>query len=97
MWLYFFCASMFINIFLAFYIRWLFKAFDNINQEIVSVVEKINDFSGHLAAVHEMEMFYGDETLQSLLTHASELKNELLDLDLIINEDEEVIEALNEE
>lgn len=96
MWFYLFCVSAFMNIFLAFYIRWLFKTFEIINQEIVSTVEKINDFSGHLAAVHEMEMFYGDETLQSLLTHASQLRNDLLDLDLIINEEEGEQELIEE-
>tara|TARA_Y100000114_G_C11742582_1_gene319810 strand:+ start:387 stop:680 length:294 start_codon:yes stop_codon:yes gene_type:complete len=89
MWFWLFIISTFINIFLLFYVRWLFKSLAAINQDIVTLVEKINEFSAHLKSIHEMEMFYGDQTLQALMTHASELSNEILDLDLLLNQEEE--------
>tara|TARA_B100000427_G_C15509492_1_gene595522 strand:+ start:1173 stop:1400 length:228 start_codon:yes stop_codon:yes gene_type:complete len=64
----------------------MFKTLTSINQDVVVLIEKINDFSSHLSSIHEMEMFYGDQTLQSLMTHASELSKEILDLDLVLNE-----------
>tara|TARA_Y100000593_G_C4289300_1_gene327367 strand:- start:1000 stop:1269 length:270 start_codon:yes stop_codon:yes gene_type:complete len=33
----------------------------------------IDNFADHVDQVHEMEMFYGDETLAHLLRHAKEL------------------------
>lgn len=89
MWFWLFLVSVLINIFLMFYVRWLFKSLNAINQDIIVLVEKINDFSGHLMSVHEMEMFYGDQTLQALMTHASELSSEILNLDLLLNQEEE--------
>jgi len=89
MWFWLFIISTFINLLLLFYVRWLFKSLTAINQDVVTLVEKINDFSAHLKSIHEMEMFYGDQTLQGLMTHASELSNEILDLDLLLNEEEE--------
>ncbi len=86
MWFYFFCVSLIVNLFLMFYVRWMFKTLTSINQDVVVLIEKINDFSSHLSSIHEMEMFYGDQTLQSLMTHASELSKEILDLDLVLNE-----------
>lgn len=89
MWFWLFIVSTLINLLLLFYVRWLFKSLTAINQDVVTLVEKINDFSAHLKSIHEMEMFYGDQTLQGLMTHASELSNEILDLDLLLNEEEE--------
>ena len=37
------------------------------------LVSKINDFASHLGRVYELEMFYGDETLESLFNHSREL------------------------
>ena len=73
---------------MAFYVRWLFKVLETINQDIEALIIKINEFSAHLTSVHEMEMFYGDQTLQSLMTHATELSSEILNLDLLLNNTE---------
>ena len=96
MWFWLFIVSVFINVFLMFYVRWLFKTLDAINQDIEILVQKINDFSGHLMSVHEMEMFYGDQTLQALMTHASELSSDILNLDLLLNQENQE-ELMSEE
>ena len=92
MWFSFFCISMAINLLLAFYVRWLLKTVSVINQDIESVTILLNNFSEHLAAVHELEMFYGDETLNSLMLHAKELTERLQEIDLILNEEKEFAE-----
>jgi len=38
--------------------------------EIITAIER---YRGHLNGVYELEMFYGDETLQSLVEHTGEL------------------------
>lgn len=89
MWFWLFILSIVINVFLAFYVRWLFKSLETINMDISNVLQSINEFSAHLNAVHEMEMFYGDQTLQSLMQHATELSKDLLNLDLLLEETDE--------
>ena len=47
----------------------------------------LGEFSIHLKSVYELEMFYGDDTLKSLMDHASQLSERLEDLDLVVNEE----------
>ncbi len=47
--------------------------------EITRVVEKVESFSDHLDRVHELEMYYGDENLHSLMEHSTQLINDFID------------------
>ena len=49
----------------------------------------VTDFAAHTKSVYELEMFYGDETLESLMRHATQLSEKLTDLDLVLNGEEE--------
>jgi len=88
MWFWLFLVSIFINLVSALYIRWLLKSIVLINEDVVSIENLIKVFQTHLKTIYEMEMFYGDETLQSLLKHTTELSNRLEGLDLLVNEEE---------
>ena len=88
MWFWFFVISGCINLVAAFYIRWLIKVISAINQDIENVSILISDFTDHTKSVYELEMFYGDDTLKSLMTHASELSDQLKNIDLVLNEQE---------
>ena len=85
MWFWIFLASFSINIIFLFYIRWLLKILATINEDIINLETVIIDFKNHVKAIYEMEMFYGDDTLKSLLSHASELSEKLEDMDLVLN------------
>ena len=89
MWFWLFIVSFCFNIVAGLYIRWLLLTITNINKDIENIDESILKFSSHLKSIYEMEMFYGDETLQSLMSHATQLSDRLQDLDLILNEDED--------
>ena len=39
----------------------------------------IDNFADHVDQVHEMEMFYGDDTLQHLLKHSKDLSEIIRD------------------
>jgi len=41
------------------------------------LLEDLDGFVAHLAAVYELETFYGDETLKSLLDHSRQLKEDI--------------------
>ncbi len=89
MWETFFVISFLVNIFLLLYARWLIKSYSILTQDIYAVNEMILNFSEHVKAVNELEMFYGDETLASLINHSKELMDKIEGLDLL-TEDEEI-------
>ena len=97
MWFWLFCVSAALNILSFFYIRWLLTTVAVINEDVTSATNLLREFSGHLSSVYELETFYGDETLGSLMRHARELSNKLENIDLILNEEEEVAEEKTEE
>lgn len=97
MWFWLFIVSSIINLLALFYIRWLLKIVATINQDIDNVSLLIRDFAEHTKSIYELEMFYGDETLKALMQHASQISNQLSDLDLVLNEELEESELGTEE
>ena len=85
MWFWFFLSSLFINIFLLTYLRWLLSSLGRMNEDISSLNNIILNFTAHVKSIYELEMFYGDETLKALLEHGNELSKRLEGLDLLIN------------
>ena len=83
-------VSIGINILLFVYSR-------NVAQRLVIISEEIDDlragaasFAAHVKTVYEMEMFYGDQTLQALMDHARSFREYMDEFDFIyIPEDEE--------
>jgi hypothetical protein len=103
MWFWFFVVSLLINFLLLIYTRWLIVSLGVVNEDIEGLTEMINDYVSHVKQVYELQMFYGDDTLKSLLEHGSKLTTALLDLDLLLNEkgedlaDKEETQTTNEE
>jgi|TARA_R100000081_G_C4741201_1_gene129005 hypothetical protein len=58
------------------------------DEELVSLIDIIKNFSTHLNSVHELEMYYGDETLRHLMRHAGEIINIFDTYDLLLKEEE---------
>ena len=89
MWFALFIISASLNLLAIFYIRWLIKVISTINEDVKSVSRLVTEFAEHTKSVYELEVFYGDETLKSLMVHATKLSEQLSDLDLVLNEEEE--------
>lgn len=85
MWFWFFIGSFLFNLFLLLYVRWLLRSVEIINEDVSAVLSLIGNFKEHTRSIYELEMFYGDETLKALMTHASELTEKLRDLDLLLD------------
>ena len=70
-------VSIIINIVLVYYssivARRLYLAATNLE----ALDNIISSFLDHVKTVHEMEMFYGDQTLQSLIDHSTLILEEL--------------------
>lgn len=93
-------VSVLLNVFFAFYIRWLLKNLNFLSENTVNIVETIENFSNHLSAIHELEMFYGDDTIQNLMTHARQTISELelyKDVYTLTNEEVELKDIFNDE
>tara|TARA_B100001057_G_scaffold500275_1_gene614479 strand:+ start:15352 stop:15627 length:276 start_codon:yes stop_codon:yes gene_type:complete len=80
---------MFVNVTFLFYVRWLFSKIKLMNEEIQNISGTIIDYGEHLKQIHEMEMFYGDTTIQGLISHTKDLVNSLSDIDFIVNDEDE--------
>lgn len=62
--------SVLFNIFIIAYTRKAITELLSISEELGDIQEMVNSFASHVKGVYEMEMFYGDETLNALMNHA---------------------------
>jgi hypothetical protein len=62
-------VSLIANIVLVWYTLQLNSFTDEFRADISSVFSSIINMENHILQVYEMEMFYGDETLEGLLNH----------------------------
>ncbi len=60
-----------------------------VSDSIGSLLVSAKDFSNHLDGLHAMEMYYGDETLGSLIKHSKQVIED-------IKEFEDIYELTNE-
>jgi len=72
--------STLINIFFVWFIIKNLNEMDDIREDLLYNLESIESFSDHLDQLHEMEAFYGDQTLQSLIDHSRRVINDIVDL-----------------
>ena len=61
--------SVIINLVLAWFSISCVKNISDIEEDMDAIMSKTDNFTEHLESVHEMEIFYGDETLQSMIDH----------------------------
>tara|TARA_R110000824_G_scaffold125429_6_gene284557 strand:+ start:6078 stop:6383 length:306 start_codon:yes stop_codon:yes gene_type:complete len=61
----------------------------SISEEIGDLQRMVDAFSNHLSSVYNLEMFYGDQTLQSLLEHAESFNTQLETFEYIYSLTEE--------
>jgi hypothetical protein len=67
----------------------------SISEELGDFQQMVNAFARHLKAVYELDMFYGDETLQGLLEHAVSFNEQLDTFEYIysLTEEEKEIQS----
>ena len=73
----FLCLSLTLNIFLFIYIRWLIKNVVTTSEGFGELFDTLEQFSTHIEQVYNLETFYGDETLESLLKHTAAMIEEI--------------------
>ena len=82
-------VSVAINGLLLWYIRKMLTKLLYVSDSIGSLLVSAKDFSNHLEGLHAMEMYYGDETLGSLIKHSKQVIED-------IKEFEDIYELTNE-
>jgi hypothetical protein len=85
----FLVVSVVINGLLLWYIRKMLTKLLYVSDSIGSLLVSARDFSTHLDGLHAMEMYYGDETLGSLIKHSKQVIED-------IKEFEDIYELTNE-
>ena len=58
---------------LVWYIFNLLKRLTSFLEEVEEMSTILNDFSEHVERISKMDTFYGDETIEALLTHSKEV------------------------
>jgi len=93
-----FIISTLLNMFLVWYCRNLMASLYDVSENMQSLVEEVAFFDHHLNSVHDMEVFYGDETIGELIRHSKGLMDTLEDFTEIYTLfDQEAEEQLIEE
>ena len=85
-------VSAILNIGLFVYTRAVVVRLLSIAEELWDLQQMIDSFAEHLNQVYELEMFYGDQTLQSLLNHAVSFNEQLETFEHIYTLTEEEID-----
>ena len=80
--------SVLLNIVFIFYCRWLIRSYEILVEDAKQVQDAILEFNKHLSSIYELEMFYGDQTLSSLMTHGRQLNEMLEGINLLDDYDE---------
>jgi len=70
-------GSIVVNVALIWYIRRVIERSLLTSEATTDVLVSLDDFSTHLEQVYELPLFYGDETLRSLLEHSREIVDEM--------------------
>ena len=75
------CASVTANFIAFYYIRVVLGKLFYVGDNLIDLAEMVTTYRNHLKSVYEMEMFYGDETLQFLIEHTKSLHDLLEDFE----------------
>tara|TARA_R110000787_G_scaffold76520_1_gene168671 strand:+ start:1000 stop:1350 length:351 start_codon:yes stop_codon:yes gene_type:complete len=93
-------ASTLANVGLILYVRATLLRLLYVSEELGDLQDMINSFANHVKKVYELEMFYGDQTLQALMEHAISFNEQLETFEFIYSiteEDREEKELTKEE
>ena len=85
----FLALSVVLNLVFIWYIVQLLKRFLTFQEELDGFSETLEEYQNHIAIVHGLERFYGDETLGNLLRHSKALVEECQSFQRVLRQEEE--------
>ena len=66
-----------LNIVFVWYIKTLLDQMNDINDDIEEMFSTFDDFTKHIESVYQLELFYGDDTLESVINHSRNVLDEI--------------------
>jgi hypothetical protein len=65
-----------------------------VSDNLTELYNRLQEFDQHIDFIHELEMYYGDETLKNLIRHSRDLRNYMKKYKDVMEllEDEQIIE-----
>jgi len=83
-----------ISLGLVWYIKNLLDQIKDINEDIAKMSEVFEGFTIHAEGIYQLEMFYGDETLQALIDHSKDVLEEisLHQQKYLLSDEEDILE-----
>ena len=78
-----------LNIFLLWFAWKSIRQIAEYDEELTDLIQIMKNFSNHVESVHQLEMFYGDETLRHLMRHANDIVATFSAYELLLSEGEE--------
>ena len=88
--------SIVFNVFMVVYSRRLLVELLSISEELGDIQQMTTNFANHVQSVYNLEVFYGDETLQSLMDHAKSYDEYLSTFERVYSLTTDIIEEENE-
>ena len=88
--------SVFLNIALLWYIREVLTKLWFLADNTDELQQRLKLFAEHVTSVYELEMYYGDTTLEALLEHSKEISEYIKEYEEIyslVHEEEELADA----
>ena len=76
-------ASVCLNIMFVLYSRWLISILKSREEDVNQLADVVYEYVTHIKSVHEMEMFYGDQTLQGLICHGTKMVEKIEGFDFL--------------
>ena len=89
--------SVSINILFIWYIRKMLSKLLYVSDSIGSLLVSSKNFSNHLGGLHEMEMYYGDDTLGALIKHSRQVIEDIKEFEDIYTLTDEGLEEDEEQ
>ena len=77
---FFLYLSVLINVALIWYSAKSLYRISDIEEDMIMLMERNELFLENLEQIHSLEMYYGDQDLQSLIDHSRELVNDFIDV-----------------
>ena len=89
--------SIILNILLVAYLAWLLRKMWVISESFGFIFDSLKHFSNHLESIHELEVFYGDETIGGLIKHSKQVVEDLKEFEMFYSTEETEEEEDGEE
>ena len=74
---FFLYLSILVNVGMGWYIYNLLGKVEYVNEDVENILSSVNGLSEHLDAIYELEMFYGEPVIQSLIDHMKAVQEEI--------------------